>query len=246
MPYIRSGQKVTVRELPDTCPLRAAGDPPCRIGGKDVRRRKTGPGIPLRIVTCHTHKTDFTLYPPGYAPYQRKPVMQVSLEGELVIHDEEQPEDATAARVSPADFENTLFDAALDAQDGWPWARSDCEKDPPELWWSTQGRHLELTGGLLGIADGAGAREREAVAVTLRTEHQVLLEQHRRWKNGYRARGAAICAVLSAVRRTAQLATWLLHCGYLMGKWARPWVWDARRKCLETQPFRVVGTTAPT
>ena len=47
------------------------------MGGAGWRDRKTGPEHPLRVVRCLTHENAFTLYPEGFVPYGRVPVLVV-------------------------------------------------------------------------------------------------------------------------------------------------------------------------
>ena len=62
------------------CPW-AKGSEPCRIRKHDFRRRKTGPGIPIRILRCRSHGLYFTVYPMGHVPCGRQPIAAVDLRG---------------------------------------------------------------------------------------------------------------------------------------------------------------------
>jgi hypothetical protein len=62
------------------CPW-ARGSERCRLRKHDFRKRKTGPGIPLRILRCQSHGRHFTVYPIGHVPYGRQPVVAVDLGG---------------------------------------------------------------------------------------------------------------------------------------------------------------------
>jgi len=42
--------------------------------GHHWRERKTGPGHPLQVVVCRTHRRWFTIYPRAYVPYGRAAV----------------------------------------------------------------------------------------------------------------------------------------------------------------------------
>jgi hypothetical protein len=55
-----------------------------------------------------------------------------------------------------------------------------------------------------------------------------------------------VTTVLDALAGRELLAIRLLFCGYVTGKWGRPWTWDSSRRCLETLPFPAMGTAAPT
>jgi len=63
-------------QMPDRCLLNGEGNTEdCRIGGGFWRERSTGPRHPLRVVRCRKHNVAFTLYPEGYLPYGRMPVL---------------------------------------------------------------------------------------------------------------------------------------------------------------------------
>jgi hypothetical protein len=216
--------------------LRALGEPSCDVRPHHLRPRKTGPRHPLLVVTCRSHKASFTLYPPGFAPYQRTPVLSLPPDGGTVLPGEaNEPLEA---------FRGTLFEAALDAKEGKAWSRNS-ERDVPASWWSTQGRHIAVASRLLGVAREIGDRAREAIAAVLSVACLVLRDQSRSLGRGYRSKGEAICVVLDALgARTC--AERLLFAGYATGLWARPWTWDPSRRCLASLPFPAPGTEAPT
>jgi hypothetical protein len=189
------------------------------------------------VVKCYTHGIFFTLYPPGFGPYQRKPILQLTPEGRPVLHektDEPLP-----------DFHGTLFQAALDGAKRKPWARNS-DGEIPDSWWSTQGRHLLLALQLLGLLRTTTDRVRETIAAVLSVACLLLRDESRAIDTGYQGRGRAVCTVLEALTGGEVRAIRLLFCGYVTGKWGRPWIWDASRRCLETLPFPAMGTTAPT
>jgi hypothetical protein len=185
----------------------------------------------LVVVRCATHRKHFTLYPPGYGPYLRKPVVDLAADGTEPLGPAGSPLHA---------FEGTLFDAALDAAEGKAWARdSHRAQMPPELWWSTQGRHLALTVRFLGLVAGMQASLREAIAAVLGVDLLLLHELARTVARtpGYRAKGRAILEVLGRVVSRRDRAHRLLHCAYLIGHVSLPLLWDARRRVLERLPF---------
>lgn len=236
-PYMLDSTGPPKARIPEDCPLRRPGGPPCVVRDHHRRKRKTGPGFPLTVVRCHSHRKAFTLYPPGFAPYQRKPVFPLAPEGGAVIHEKsEEPLEA---------FAGTLFEAALDARKGTAWARNS-DEGIEERWWATQGRHLDLASRLLGLAPAIGDRVRETIGAVLSVACMLLRERSRTAHQGYRSRGRAVCDVLQAMSWGDQRAIRLLFCGYVAGLWARPWTWDPSRRCLESLPFPGPGTTAPT
>ena len=222
--------------MPSSCPAR--GDPAesqCELAVHHHRDRKTGPDHPLAVVQCRRHGVAFTLYSPGYAPYRRQPVVRLAPDG-VRIRAEGEP--------LQADFESTVFEAALDGKEGRRWAR-DSGDELPERWWSTQGRHLRLAGQLVGVALDLGERVRESIAAVLSVGTLVLRESS--LAKGYRALAAAVCDVLLRLRGPAPVrASQLLVCGHLIGQWGEPLHWDAKRQVLWRSPFCTLGTSTAT
>jgi hypothetical protein len=235
-PYIRGPDGQLVATLPDCCPIRACSPgttTDCELRTAYSRPRKTGPPHPLAVVECRTHGAAFTLYPPGYAPYRRQPVLRLSPDGSPILH--EKGRDAERA-----DFDGTLFQSALDARDGVAWARESGGPSPPERYWPTQGRHLSLAARITGVARELGERVRVSIAMLLSVDGLGLHEGAQ--ATGYRALGKAICAVLAKLRGQARRALDLLRCGALVGRWGEPLHWDADRGVLERAPFPTRGT----
>lgn len=230
-PYDCDGDGVHHPRIPERCPLRRRGDAPCRITEHHRRHRKTGPGFPLQVIRCTTHQKHFTLYPPGYGPYLRQPVEDLAPDGTAPVGPRDAPLHA---------FEGTLFDAALDAARGRPWARDTSSEDPPpERWWSTQGRHLELLLRMLGLLSGMQDGLREAIAAVLSLDLMLLLELARRvaGETGYRSKGKAIVEVLRSLAPRRDRAHRLLHCSHLIGHLALPLLWNTTRRSLERLAF---------
>lgn len=226
-----------VAQLPACCPQGAClpgepAGPACALVIDHHRQRKTGPEHALAVARCRTHRHAFTLYPPGFAPYGRQPVLKVEPDGNPV-----QREDVGLR----GDFADTVFAAALDGAAGRPWAR-DSDTTVPDRWWSTQGRHLDLTSRLVGIVRGLADRVRESIAAVLSVTG--LMQRERSSATGYRGIGKAVCDVLRQLRgRKPRRAFALLVCGHLVGHWGEPLLWDADREVLERSPFCAPGTS---
>jgi hypothetical protein len=239
-PYSPVADVHPVADIPDTCPLNSIDKPTCQIAKHHLRNRKTGPGFPLLVVTCHVHKKSFTLYPPGFAPYRRQPVIRQTLTGETPAAEKENhPEEEAGI------YEATVFQAAFDAKAGKAWARNSL-KSVPELWWSTQRRHLQLGARLVGVSQSLNERLRETIARALSVDHLRLRELLAKTAPGFRHLGLAICEVLKTIHSGATRAMRLLFSGHASGQWALPWKWDSGRKVLERLPFRSGGIAAPT
>jgi hypothetical protein len=217
--------------------LRERGEPPCDIAEHHLRPRKTGPCYPLTVIKCETHEIAFTLYPPGFAPYQRQPIFQLAPEGRAVLHEETEE--------SLPDFHGTLFQAALDAAQRQAWARNS-DEEVPDSWWSTQGRHIQLALQFLGLLRTTTDQVRETIAAVLSVACLLLRDESPAIDAGYQGKGRAVTTVLEALAGRELLAIRLLFCGYVTGTWGRPWSWDPSRRCLETLPFPAVESTAPT
>jgi len=222
--------------LPARCPVYIDEGTACTIKAHALRRRKTGPTFPLRIAKCHTHHKCFTLYPHGFGPYARVPVIRCAPGGEDI-----QPEEPEKPL---SEFEDTLFQAALDAERGVAWARNS-QNTIPRQWWSTQLRHLGEAARILGLTRGLVDRVRDLIAATLRVPG-LLLREHG-VASGYRAIGEAVCAVLSQIAGQSRYrALGLLHCRHLATGRRRPRVWDQERRDFERISFQHAGTAAPT
>lgn len=236
-PYFPSPDDVLEAALPTVCPFRSRGDPPCDVRRHGRRGRKTGPCFDLAIVRCRTHRHAFTLYPPGYAPYQRKPLMALAPDGSQPIA-EPQSRDSLKA------FEGTLFEAALDGERRQAWARSS-QGEATDRWWSTQGRHLAAAANLLGVSPDTTARLRERISEALCVDHLFLRDRARSAASGYLDRSKVICAVLRRLGNVRRLALRLLFCGRVIERWGIPCFWDPVRRVLNRLPFRLPPIRAP-
>lgn len=245
-PYVAAPDGRLAAKIPDRCPARVCGPRTtidCEIHPDHHRQRKTGPAHPLAVVRCHTHGVAFTLYPPGYAPYRRQSVLNLSYDGSSMIRekgcDQERSDERTNERT---DFEGTLFESALDARRGVAWARRSSLVDVPDRYWAGQGRHLRLAARITGVARDLSERVRVLIAMILSVDCLGLKEGAR--AIGYRAIGKAVCSVLAKLKGRAYRARTLLICGAVVGRWGEPLHWDPKRRVLERTPFPIRGTGA--
>ncbi|MEW6747897.1 MAG: hypothetical protein AB1486_34685 [Planctomycetota bacterium] len=231
-PYHADPQGVLRPELPERCPYSKAGDNvTCELRAHHERPRRTGPCFPLQVMTCAGHGHGFTLYPPGFGPYQRRAVLRLGPDGSAPLAEPERPP-------LERDFAGTLFEAAVDASEGKAWSR-DSLQGPADRWWPTQGRHLELSTRLLGLAAETEDGERVKIASLLALDTLLLCEETDRLRQGagYRARGLAIRRVLLALRGGVQRALRLLSCGQVIGQWGEVHEWDRHARRLRSLPF---------
>ncbi len=120
-------------QMPDRCLLNGEGNAEdCRIGGGFWRARSTGPRHPLRVVRCRTHNVAFTLYPEGYLPYGRMPVLS-------------EPGEA-----GESDTKVSLVGAAIAAAEGQHWPEDIIEDERGPVG-RTQRRRIKRLGMLVGF-----------------------------------------------------------------------------------------------
>ena len=182
-------------------PATAPCGPGCDIREHGSRERKTGPGHPLLVIRCVVHNRSFTIYPPGFTPYGRR---------RLVPRHQR--------------WAATIFEAVLDASEGERWSDTGQQGG----WWSTQWRHLERLGELLGL--GGGDRVGERVAQVLGVALHVHIEARTAFGiGGFHRRGRAVRKVLKAVRDAGgDVLRRLLRAGYAAGQWGRGFWADPR------------------
>ncbi len=137
-------------EVPTVGPCGQYDAHPCRLYAHHDRPRKTGPCFPIRVMCCRTHGRCFTLYPPGHVPYGRQRLAPVAPDGNPLV-----------SAKGAERFRGTLFEAALDAAEGQVWPHRYCDGSPLPRF-PTQLVHLVRGAGLVGVAPGLDARQREA------------------------------------------------------------------------------------
>ncbi len=223
-PYEPLGNQL-LPQLPDICPLGVKDGRACRLFTDHFRERKTGPKFALCVMRCRTHAIGFTLYPPGYTPWGRKPWVADGIVGKA--------EDNTEW------LRNTYFEAALDAAQGVFWPREktlDCDfGTPSDL---TQHCHLSRSIRLLGINQEPSLRER--FAHLLGIPGQTLIDAARiiGQQPSLAGLGRAVCTVLEAIPLTlTRVFESLALCGASVGLWPPPHVWCPKRHRLLPRVF---------
>jgi hypothetical protein len=227
-PYEPDGDQL-LPQLPDTCPLEAQDGQSCRLFQDHFRARKTGPAFALCVMRCRTHAIGFTLYPPGYTPWGRKPWV---CEG-IVAKVEDDVEDPTEG------FRNTYFEAALDAAEGVFWPREKIlDADfalPSDL---TEECHLSRAIRLLGMDHEPSLRELFAQLYdipgqTLHDAARIIGQAPHRADLG-----RAVCTVLAALPATL---CWVFEslaiAGAAVGLWPPLHVWRPALRRLLPRPF---------
>ena len=185
-------------EVPTQCPSRGP-EGPCDVVVHALRSRKTGPSHPLAVCRCHAHGLSFSIYPPGFVPYARRPLV-----------------DAPGVASSSATEAPSFASVAREAASGVAWARESAGGSP--RWWPTQTRLLLRLGWAVGAYAGP-ARDLVAVAVGLPLRLLARVAD----AVGFRARGRALTDVLEALGSDLDR---LLLAGALAGCWGAPWRWQ--------------------
>jgi hypothetical protein len=86
--YHHTYQDSRLRPTPISfCPESLNGHQKCEIKDRGWYSRKTGPEIQLKICRCLVHDISFSIYPPGYGPYERRAIMPISYNGNPIDFD---------------------------------------------------------------------------------------------------------------------------------------------------------------
>ncbi len=206
-PY-RPGADQRLRpELPRSCPWkdkRKDADSRCTVSEHHMRQRRTGPDHALMVAECGTHGRGFTIYPPGFAPYLRRPVLALTPDGSGVHGD---------------GVKTSLFEAAQDASDGESWRPSGPAYTTGR--WRTQQRHIQVGVQLLGLDAEVPDATREQIAHRLAVPLLDLAPAPPQWA-GFRTRGQRVMEVFARLPRTLSLPKQLLRCGSAAGLWPVP------------------------
>jgi hypothetical protein len=185
---------------------------------------------------CRTHAIGFTLYPPGYTPWGRKPWV---CEG-VVAKGEDEVEDNAEW------FRNTYFEATLDAAQGVFWPREKTSDSdfaiPSDL---TQECHLSRAIRLLGINQEPSLREIFAqlfyIPGQILHDAAGIIEQAPNRAD----LGRAVCTVLEAIPSTlTRVFESLAICGAAVGLWPPLHVWRPALHRLLPRPFPAGETQA--
>lgn len=217
-PYEPDGEGILRPVVPLRCVF-AQGKETCSVFVDHYRPRKTGPGFPLAVVGCSSHRYGrYTLYPPGHFPYGRRPVAPYGPSGHLAQH---------PGTGKPL-WEITLFEAAMDV--------ASVEERPGEPPLEEPGRgrsrrrQLEVAGRVTGVHPEVDEGARERIAARLGVATLVLRTAARSWARSSSVRGAAVLTVLAGIPLEISLLDRVLTAGMIGGLWAPPQRWDPARR----------------
>lgn len=222
-PYLPDSHGDLQPEIPVRC-LHSADGSPCHLARHSRRLRKVGPGYPLVVVRCQDHRCCFTLYPPGYMPYAREPLLPVSPDGTVCLVEEpetdpyagSQLELSRAVEARLVGAANTISSTAAKAT-------------------RRQGvrRHVEFAAELFGLLTGA-QQLMERLSVVLVVSLPVL-EKARETLSRTRAlsvRLIAVQEVRAALKVGDELLGRLLFAGQKVGLWGQAWMLRATDRSL--------------
>jgi hypothetical protein len=198
------------------CPFSVDGDTSCKICVERWRPRKCGIPFSLAGFHCATHDASFTIYPPGWGPYARRPLVSVDHSG-CVIEQED----------GESPWSDTSFKAAVDASRGHLWPEelklgpSANEDSDAAQSRRTQRRHIAGVMRLFGFNIFATTREREIVASLINVGVSRLEEGAKKIREGPNlvVRGLEAVRVLEQLPVLRLMMTGLLTLGENQGYW---------------------------
>lgn len=174
--------------VPDRCACGEDGHT-CRIQRHELRERKEGPDHRLLVIRCVTHERYFTLYPPGWTPFSRRPV----------VGDVE---------------EETLFGPALRAAADDIWPRHASRKQRGAEVATMQFRYIERAASWLGLCEDEDVADAifEALELPSLSTHR---KARTRWTRAStrRGRGQIIEGVFDEISFDATCCERLLRAG---------------------------------
>lgn len=215
----RSGEKPTVI-IPENCPKYQSKRSECHVCLNFWRERKTGPLLFLAVVKCLLHKIAFTLYPPGFLPWQRCTLIgNIDLDGKPIgVEGEEQEETIDLLTAG------TLFEGAFDKAQGevWPKEQLDSVKTTR---FDTQSRHIRKNALLLALNPDTTPKINEAITGVLNLNSLTIAEHSRRIESSGtdQSRSVAILSVLKTLLPLDSLFERLTVAGSFLRLWPSPW-----------------------
>ena len=220
-PY-RTTEAGTFVEHPACCPIGLERGESASCQTRFHRRRTRKIGIPwgwVAVFYCKTHGRYFTVYPPGFTPHGRTPLVVLAPDGSEPMRGPSEGD--------PPPTEGYLS-AAQDAAEGVRWPR-DGATDSAGGVRSTQRRRVARIAQMLGLVSDQPPTPSAVAGVTGVPEGR-LVETARTLgqARGLRAWGQSVMLVIGALARQAgrTLMDKLAVLGHLAGRWGRPYRWE--------------------
>jgi len=191
-PYVIGDEGGIEAVVPEHCPCGGDGQE-CRVWRHAYRLRKQGPGHRLLVVRCTAHGIYFTLYPPGWTPWGRKPI---------------------AGRPADETMLDAALDAACDAASGVLWPRHQGQEQDGGKVARAQSRRIAHAARWLGLWGGDVLEDAVFEALGLDS-----LDAHRKarqeWANapGRRRRGQLVVDILRELQSADRVLERLLEAG---------------------------------
>ena len=196
------------------CPS-AQGSAVCAVTKDGFRKRVTGPGFRLQVMSCKPHG-HFTVYPMGFVPHGRTAVAPVSFSGEAHGGDLD---------AAPAiKWRRSIFEAPVALAVGPAWQRELGRTD------RLQGRHTEVAAKILGLSrdlDPAMVERIRGILDLAGLDHEKARRDFASARDCAR-RAAALVPLLDLVVLDDGLCGRVLSAGFQAGLWGRPLLFDVR------------------
>lgn len=210
----KSGRLVPLR--PDKCTKAVAGaGGECLIRIAKWRSRACGPIFALAVGRCRSHICDFTIYPLGWTPYGRRPLVDLASDGEPRVEDESVP------------WQESEFMASVDAEQKSKWPETGKQSRANGGYFRTQQRHVSGACALFTINIDATKSAREISAATLGVglAHFEQSVRRIRARDGplWQSRGREGMAILSEFKPKRDTYVKLLALGQKQKYWGTPY-----------------------
>jgi len=172
--------------------------------------------MPLAMIRCHTHGRFHTLYPPGYVPYSRQPLLHVDALGNAI------PPDSPGEEL----FKGTLLE--LPGPGAEPARARDVDNEAAAAARRSRARAGQRRVGFLGRLfglEGATVRVQEQLAALLHIPLVLLTLAARTYAGArFATRREQVRGVLDALVLGPGLLWRLMEAGYRTGFFGRAWI----------------------
>lgn len=222
--YMPDANGVLQAVLPCRC-LKGAGEESCRLKRHSVRVRKSILETPLTILRCATHGGYLTLYPPGFTPYARLPIMHCDALNRPMVPENSARDPWLDTRLElPVPVLRRRHDADTESQGV---ARKSRQR--------SGSRRVAFASTLLGVR-GASQRLIEQLSVLLSLVLSNLMETTATMCTTWVGWVKLLRPLLAALVMDQTLLSRLMEAGYRTALFGKAWV--VRPQCGSVFPFR--------